>query len=486
MNILLVSASFENEWRSSVINANSHYPLGLGYIHCVLENNGHKVQTLFLNDTPFNDCFQTVKKTLKFCAPEIVGFNILTNNRVSTFKLMKYIHTHYPKIKIIIGGIHTSVMCRQIVNKYPYCVAVIGEGEITTPKLIEKLLTSTSLHTVDGIVYKKGHKVIQTNERELITDLDVLPFPKHEIFFSPERTMANILTSRGCPNNCSFCVLDVISRRRHRKRSIENVIAEIRELVDKFPRLESVWIHDDQFFLDNQRVIKFCQEIVRWKIKLRFICSGRFKPVSAKMVRWLQKAGFMQVLFGLESGSERILRLCHKNITQKDVISTIQLFKKTHIFVVMFLITGLIGETDESIRETYEFVKKVQRIKYVFYHDISILTVYPGTEVYEKAKKAGIINDAYWLTDKPTPLYTVEHSSKKLMAMKNETLDHIALFRIHTIKGFMGQFDMIPAIMKFIVDYFIMLPVVWRHFIQRFFPKQYLKYRQVAQLIRAN
>jgi anaerobic magnesium-protoporphyrin IX monomethyl ester cyclase len=479
MKILLISASFEDEWRSKVINVNSHYPLGLGYLHSYLESKGHLVNTLFLNDYEYRSCFARVKSELKQFNPNVVGFNILTNNRVSSFKLMEYIHIHFPKTKIIIGGIHTSVMYKQIINKYPFVVAVIGEGELTTAQLIDSFVGKLPLGDVSGIAYKKAHNLIVTPKRDLIPDLDILPFPKHEIFFSEGRTTACIVTSRGCPFHCSFCVLDVISRSHPRKRSIGNVIDEIELLRNSYPLLEAVWIHDDQFFLDNQRVIDFCQEIVKRKIKLRFICSGRFKPVSQDMVNWLEKAGFFQVLFGLESGSPRILNLCHKYITQADVINTVKLFKKTHIFVIMFLITGLVGETDESIKETYEFVKKVQKIKYVFYHDISILTVYPGTEVYDLAKKAGMINDAYWLTAKPTPLYTVEHSNQELMEMKNQILNHIALFRIFSFKGLLGQYDMIPTIIKFLFDYIVMLPIVWKHLFQRFFPLQYMKMRKI-------
>jgi radical SAM superfamily enzyme YgiQ (UPF0313 family) len=282
-----------------------------------------------------------------------------------------------------------------------------------------------------------------------------------------------MITSRGCPFSCSFCVLKSISQRIYRKRSVANVVSEIEYLIFRYPQLETVWLHDDQFFLINRRVIDFCNEIVRRGIKLRFICSGRFKPVSAEMVQALEKAGFVEVMLGLESGSPEILKKCRKMITHDDVINTLTLFKDSPIFVVAFLIVGLYGETDSSVRESYEFVRKMQKIKYLFFADISILTVYPGTEIYDIAKKAGVINDSYWLTDKPTPFFTVEHSESELVRYKNLMLDHISLLRYPTPKGFIGQFTMTPYILKFLWSNIPQTPMVFRHLVQRFYPGIY-------------
>lgn len=128
--ILLISASFEKEWRSPTINKNSHYPLGLGYLHAYLENKGHNVNTLFLNDYSFDQCFKEVLRTIADIKPEITGFNILTNNRVSSFRIIEYIHRNCPGIRILIGGIHATLMYRQIITKFPFIIAVLGEGKL--------------------------------------------------------------------------------------------------------------------------------------------------------------------------------------------------------------------------------------------------------------------------------------------------------------------------------------------------------------------
>jgi len=382
--------------------------------------------------------------------PDIVGFNVLTMNRVNTFKAIEFMRVVYPQIKIVLGGIHATLMYEQILKKYPEVIIIRGEGEITFADLLKNL---DNLHNVDGIAFWENDRVVLNKNRELISDLDILPFPKHSLFFEGDRTTASILTSRGCPNNCSFCCLNPISKRTVRFRSKENVINEIKYLIDKFPKLKSVWIHDDSFFLDNLRVISICEDIIKYDLhkKVSFTCSGRFKPITQDMVNWLEKANFRTVMFGLESGSNRILARCNKHITQDDAEKAIRMFVGKDIDVSLFLIVGLPGEDWESVNETCDLVTRLQKIKYMAFKDIGILIVYPGTEVYDAVKDAGQITDNYWITDKSTPLYNVEHSIATLGEYKKYILNRISIDNIITIDGFRSQIHMIPHALSFVI-----------------------------------
>jgi len=462
--ILLISTNFEEV---SLITASksrfsglkttdmSHYPIGLAYLHSCLELDGHKIQTLFLNNYNETTCFESVIKTIREFSPEIVGLQILTANRVSSFRLIEYLHNNYPEIQILIGGIHATIMYQQILNKFPYVIAVLGEGEITFSDLVNELSKpNINFYKIDGIAFNDNGDIIKTNPRTLIGNLDDLPIPKHEIFFNnTNRTTGCILTARGCPFNCSFCCLDILSRGKVRLRSVANIIAEIEWMIKKFPQMSDIWIHDDTFFIDNKRVVEFCDEIIRRKIKINFTCSGRMKPLSQEMVNKLEQANIKKVLLGLESGDEGILKSCHKAITQQDVINAIKLFSKSKITVTAFLIVGLPGETLKTILETAKFVKKLQKIKYLYFSETAILTVYPGTEVYEIAKTGGMIDDSYWLTDKPTPLFTLENSEEQLIKFKEILLNHISVDRFFTPAGFLKQFKMTPYVIKYILNH---------------------------------
>jgi len=455
-NILLVTTPWEeNPITSRVSDDDTHYPIGVAYLHSYLESKGYDVDTLWLNNSPdsgLNAWRKTLSMYLEHRRYFVVGFNVLTMNRVSTYEGIEYIHENYPNIQIVLGGIHTTIMYEQIIQKYPYVIVIRGEGEITFVDLLENLGNHTNLFDVPGIAYHYHNgMVITTPDRELIKDLDILPFPEHQLFFtSGKRTFAGILTSRGCPNHCSFCCLNPVSKRTVRFRSIPNVIKEVQYLIKNFPTLTTIWIHDDSFFLNNNRVIEFCDEIIRLGIKIDFVCSGRVKPLSSEMVLKLERAGFKTVMLGLESGDNQILNSCHKGITQDDVIRAVELFAKSSIDLVLFLIVGLPGETTETIATTAKFIQKLQKIKYIFYQDIGILMVYPGTEVYQLMKDSGKISDDYWITGQPTPVYTANNSIETLYEFKNLVLDHIAIHRIITASGFIHQWYMIAWSVSYI------------------------------------
>lgn len=481
MKVQLISTSLEDKVRAPIRNI-SYYPLGMAYIHAYLEKQGHIVNTLFLNDYSYNDCYQTVIDKLQEFQPEVVGFNILTSNRVSTYYLIEYIHKHYQNTKIILGGIHTSAMYKQLIGKYPYVITVIGEGEATMAELLIKIQNNETIDNVLGIAFHRENEIVVTPSRPLINDLDQLPFPKHEIFFYPDVIAACILTTRGCPFRCSFCALDLISRGNVRYRSIKSVIEELEYIKKVNPKIKRIWIHDDTFFLRNERVIEFCNEVVKQNWDFEFICSARFKPISEKIVFALEQAGFITVLFGLESGSPSVLERAGKHITQQDALYAVGLFKDSPIEVGVFLIVGLSGENDTTIKETIDLVIKLQKIKYLLYNDeINICFVYPATQLYDMAKRAGQLSDEYWLTNKPIPFYTAEHNEGQLFKYKEQLLDHIALNRMFTFRGFRNQAKMIP----YIIRHFAKMPFFARiEFLNTVFYKYKVRHPGLYKLIR--
>lgn len=454
MKILLVSPPFEAEWRDPGINHNSHYPLGIAYIHSYLETKGHIVETHALNSHTYSDADELIRERLSTFKPQVVGLNMLTSNRVSCFALIEHIQKNHSDIRVVIGGIHASDMYEQIVQRYPGIVAVIGEGEIVFGNLLTAFESGADLGGIKGIAYvedsaESGQHVVKVTPREaLIEDLDILPFPKHELFFHEGRTVASILTSRGCPFQCSYCVLGVVSNRRVRYRSIENVMSEIEYLVTKYPQIDTFWIHDDVFFIKPKRAIEFCDEFVKRNIKRKIICSGRFKPFSKELAEALDRAGCEMMMFGLETGSRKLMETSHKSMKPEDILHTFSLLKDAKVIPVSFLIVGLPGEDDDTVSETIAFVKKMQKIRYFHFSDIGILTIYPGTEVYEIAKAKNFIDDSYWLGDGPAPLYAAEHGIEQLHIYKNRILDALALERIFTFRGFIAQVDMIPYVLK--------------------------------------
>jgi anaerobic magnesium-protoporphyrin IX monomethyl ester cyclase len=445
--ILLATCSLADRWISTVDSDNGHYPLGLAYLHSVLEEAGHEVETMFLNSVPHEECWRRLAERIETLKPQVLGISIISDSRVSSFRTVEHVHAHYPDIKIVLGGVHVSTMYEQIARRLPYCTLALGEAEITLRELVHTFETNGDVSTVKGIAFCQNGQIIQTEKRELIEDLDALPIPKHAAFFNEARFSAQLLTSRGCPFACTFCVLDSFSRRKVRFRSAQRVVDEIEQILREFPQVKMIQILDDQFFTDNKRVIEICEEIVRRNIQCEFHCAGRMKPITRKMIVALERAGFSTVHLGLESGSKSVLKRAKKGITPDDAIKAMELFADSSICVNILLIIGLPGESLGTIIESGQLIQRLQKIKYHLYSQrIQTIFVYPGSELYEMCKSAGALNDDFWLTDEDVPYYTLEHSFEELTLMREILLTYISPVRLITPGGLAVQKHMLSEI----------------------------------------
>lgn len=454
--ILLAFCSLADRWLPSLDLVNGHYSLGIGLLAAVLEQTGYPYQVLYMPDKPQQECLEKLLRAIADQQPEVVGFGMMSDNRVATFRAIEALHHHYPQLPVIIGGVHTTVMYKQLLEKYSHLIAVLGEGERTLPELLAAMEDGRDLAEVAGIAFMRHGRLITTPARPLIENLDELPFPKHELFFTPQRTEAQIMTSRGCPFRCSFCVLDVLSQRRVRHRSVANVLNEIEMVLARFPQVRSFQILDDQFFLIKRHVLEFCDEIVRRGLhkKVVFLCQGRVKPLDREMVLALERANFINITLGLESGSSQILKRCHKGIVPKDALRAMELLAHSELRVSVLLIIGLPGESRETILETVALCRELQKRYYHFYSQIiQTIFVYPGTEIHDIAKQAGTIQDDFWLTDQDVPIYTAEHPLQALNLFREMVLTHLCAERLFTPEGFASQREMIPYIIRSVFIY---------------------------------
>ncbi|MCP3924081.1 MAG: radical SAM protein [Desulfobacterales bacterium] len=413
--VLLVSPSLQNNVQ--VNSKDNSYGLGLCYLHAVIEKEGYQIRTFSYNNSDSAVAEKEITAEIMDFKPDFFLVQIFTMNRVESYHIIKMAKEISPEMKVIAGGVHASIYPGQLLDKLPVDLVVIGEGEVTIVELLEELSAGRDWSSVKGIAYKKDGFVVFTDERPLIEELDTLPFPKHELFMKPEREVACILTSRGCPFKCSFCCLHSISRRKFRKRSAKNAVDEVEYIVNTFKNIKTIQIADDTFTLDPQRAMDFCKEIIQRKIKINFWCSARIKPASVELFKLMEEAGFTSIGFGLETGSEKLLKSIHKSITREDVIETFEMLKDIKINIFTYLMVGFPGETKETVGETIDLINKLRKIKYFEFAGAALLWVYPNTEVYEQLCDAGSISDSFWLTEKDVPFFTYEHSEEELEAM---------------------------------------------------------------------
>ncbi|MCG2711225.1 MAG: B12-binding domain-containing radical SAM protein [Candidatus Omnitrophica bacterium] len=413
--VLLVSPPLQSN--TQVCSKDNSYGLGLCYLHSVLEREGYMLRTFSYNSSDPVEALKAITTELLDLKPDFFMVQIFTMNRVESYRVLKKARELMPRMKIIAGGVHASIYPEQLLNNSLVDYVVIGEGEATIVELLETLSEGRDPSGVKGIAYKKNGHVVTTAERPLIEDLDSLPFPKHELFITPEREMACILTTRGCPFKCSFCCLHTISKRKFRKRSAKNVVDEVEYIVNTFKNIKIIQIADDTFTLDLRMAMDFCREIIRRKIKVQFLCSARIKPASVELFKLMEDAGFKSIGFGLETGSAKLLKSIHKSITREDVIETFKMLKGINISIHTYLMVGFPGENKETVAETIDLIKRLQKIKYFEFAGVARLWVYPNTEVYEHLRGAGRIDDSFWLTDKDVPFFTLEHTERELERM---------------------------------------------------------------------
>jgi radical SAM superfamily enzyme YgiQ (UPF0313 family) len=446
MKILLATLSIEPESRGEH-SPNVAYSIGLAYLHAELELAGHEVRLLFLNNVDEQESARQFFAELDSYVPDLVGFQIFSMNRVATFNAVRRLCDDYQGLHIVLGGVHVSVLYEQIVAAFPSTIAVRGEADESFPEVVRALEQGGDLAAISGIAFWRDGKVLVTPPRGPVEKLDSLPFPRHEVFFDnePHRDTAHVITSRGCPFDCSFCCLKAISLRRCRVRNIDSVVEEIAYLKQRYPRLRRIQFHDDTLLLDNNRVIALCKALIKANLGLNFICSGRVKPVSAEMFSWMARAGFTKLMFGLETGSPLLLESIRKKIAPEDVINLFTLLRPFDFTVTTFLMCGFPGETEDTVSETIDLVKKTQRITYNSITGIGKLWVYPGTDICQIMKDRGKLTDAFWLSNEPVPFFTAEHSLAELCRFEERMMINLSICRILTWQGFRHHFLSVPG-----------------------------------------
>jgi len=378
------------------------------------------------------DCYcgnwESTKKTILEVItqekPAVVGINCITMNRWATYQSIDLIKKLNPAIKILVGGVHPTIFPEHFLISHKADIIVMHEGEETFEEILKKFSKNNSITKVRGIAYSDNGKVKITSPRKQICDLNKMPFMNHDYFLNKESKKAFFFSSRGCPNNCSFCSASVHWGRYWRMRTPKNVVDEIEIVLKKYPKINEIRFMDDTFTLDNKRVIEICKEMIKRKIKVKWRCSGRVFPISVEMIKWMEKAGCIMISFGVETGSKKLLKDIGKNQTVEQVLNTFKIvYENSRITPEMFMILGFPGENESTVNETITLIKKIIDIsgKPLNLTAARVLELYPGTRIYDLAKQKGLINDSFWLNHAETPLY-LEKSQKWLKNQRNKIL----------------------------------------------------------------
>lgn len=391
MKVLLVNpAPNRRTWASY-----SFLHLGLAYLAAYLVECGHEVKVLDMTVRPMSDA--ELRHCLKKEHAQLVGVTATTPVIKSAWKVCQAAKEETGAWTVI-GGAHVSAMPEESAELDFVDVVVTHEGEVTLVELCETLGLGGSLMAVKGIAFKGPEGVVRTAERGLIEDLNELPFPARQLFpplsaYSPSqpylsrrKPSVNILTSRGCPYSCFFCYKGVFGH-RYRMRSVENVVAEWRSLVQDY-RVKEIEVVDDNFALDVDRAVEICDRIVAEKLVIPWATFSGIRvdhPDHVRLLKAMKRAGCYRLAMGIESGSDDVLEKIGKKITTARAREAVKVAQSLGFEIMGLFMIGNVGETAESIQRTIDFARELN----TDYAQFLIATPFPGSPMYAAVEKEG-------------------------------------------------------------------------------------------------
>lgn len=363
------------------LNPKEQQGLGILYIASILRKKNN-LKLLDLSDKTINKSITLIPKSdIYALTATFLDLNI-------SHKLARKIKKKYPKSKIIIGGFGPTASPELIDNNL-FDSIIIGEGEL----LIQDFIKDYKKNKIKKKYSKKYLSEKQLNKLPL-PSRDLLDYQGGKIFnFGIEYTKGEstgIITSRGCPYNCSFCASCSLWGQKVRYRDIDKVINEVNHVIKKY-KIFNFKIQDDTFIINEKRVIEFCKKMIvlnkKYINKISWRCyGGRVDLITENMLKYMKKSGCKEIDYGIETGDQNILNLMRKKTNIKQAINAIKLTKKVGIDTRAFMMVGLPGTNEKTAEKDICFLKTAKPDAV----NLAIFTPYPGSDIYKNPNKYNI------------------------------------------------------------------------------------------------
>lgn len=399
MRILLIYPKYSDQASSlGRLLKTTTPPLGLLYVASALEGDGNEVKVIDAEteniETP------ELQKIAQDFRPEIVGFSVTTPTFKRACESAKKIKEILPNTIIVFGGPHIASFPKISLEFKEIDYGVIGEGEITACELVKALKGNQGFEKVKGIVFRKNNQIIQTAPRDLLPNIDEIPFPawysidikKYRDSMSRQEHFATMISSRGCPYNCLWCDPEGRMGKIFRGRSPENIFKEIKLLNEKY-NIKEILFYDDTFTVNRERIIGLCNLLIRNKSKVTWECRTRVNLVDEELIRLMAEAGCYRIRFGVESGNEEVLKFIRKGITKEQVRNAFKWAKKYNIETFAYFMLGLPTETEETMQETVDFAIEINPDFVMF---SPTLVFNHGNDMFKWAAENNYIAKDYW------------------------------------------------------------------------------------------
>ncbi|HKZ41952.1 MAG TPA: radical SAM protein [Candidatus Hodarchaeales archaeon] len=456
MKILLIRPPYDRLKKTAY---GPYFPLGLGYLATSLHDNGFEVRIYNADNasdkaeylesgSPFSyrkrmgglnlyqeelhdnqhPVWAEIEAALKSFQPDLVGLTALSVAIGTTSKVSRMCKEHNPNCHIVWGGPHVTVLPDNVLSNPDVDFAIRGEGEYSLLELCQTLARGgKDFSAIDGLSYRKNKQIVHNKPRAMIEDLNQIPFPARHLVLFPENydspSWGHILGVRGCPYKCTFCSARALWG-KPRYRSAENIIGEIKQVMTRF-KSRDFWLEDDTLTSNRKRALDLCQRIIDLKPKINWRGLTRVDCLDDELLDAMKKAGCSSVLLGIESGSDRILKLLKKGTTVEEIKRATRLLDKHKLDYAVFFMGGFPQETKEDLLQTLDLMKRIHPIRINF----NVFTPLPGSELYDEIRAGSSMSeDAGWedlAYCRDGRYYTENISDQEFERMKNDILDHV-------------------------------------------------------------
>lgn len=356
--------------------------------------------------------------------PDVVGIYTITLNLLSVVELTGEIKKKLPQTLIVLGGPHPTLYPQESLNLEGVDYVVTGEGEVPFAQLLNYLENPSQIETAIPGVLGRQEPFNRDTQIFINQDLDQLPIPardltpyeKYRSVVSKHPPSTTIMGSRGCPYNCTFCW--TAGGKKFRPRSVPNLLEEIENCLKM--GIKEFFFFDENFALDRERVVDFCNQLKKSKMKIYWDVRARIDHVDPELLKLMKSANCQRIQYGVESGSDRVLKRLKKGFTTDQARKAIQWTKEAGISTYSDFMIGNPGETMEDVEMTFRFAKALDP-DYVHY---SITMPLPRTPLYRQALQDGIIREDYWreFAKKPRSGFRVKYWEEHFDSSRLEEL----------------------------------------------------------------
>ena len=363
-------------------------PLNIAYLAAIAEKFGHKVKII---DAEVENLSLTkmVDEVVSF-NPDLIGMTATTPFFHLVERAACLIKLALPCVSVLLGGVHITVL-KEKAFKHCFDYGFVGEADESFPAFLKKYDSKESVSDIPGILFRDGKNIKYTGDVSPVINMDSLLWPAYHLLKMDKyrigtlqgiKNFATIMTVRGCPFKCIFCSTKVFGK-NVRMRSPQLIIDEIKHIKKRYNINHFIFL-DDTLTMNRDHILKICELIIKEKLNITFEGSTRANLVDEKIIAKLSEAGMIRISFGLESVDENIRKLMRKEVPLESYVIANKITNKYGIETLNSCMIGLPGETKDTIKKTLSFLRDRYEVKQA---NISIAVPYPGTELYDMAKK---------------------------------------------------------------------------------------------------